>query len=334
MADEGSRLGLAYHQGYLCGYSMGKRDQYETVTGVIRAFADTSVWKQSELARHLSIESRHLKKVLTNLQLSGIPLQSEEDHPHVIWSVPKKWFPGGVFFDQGDWQVLVHAVLHIPDEPRRNKMLARLLNGNIIGNVNTGIERLERGLLGQPVTPEVHHAILLVQQAVLESYPLRMEYYSASSGKMTERSISPQKFLPEPHPRLVAYCHENEELRWFRLDNIKKVELDRTMPIFESDLGEVERFIAASPDGFHDGTDTEWSFRISGQASAWVKGNLLSGMKVLSDRSDGMQVSVRGGALVVARFIVSLGASAQADQPELRQLVRDLAQESLDANSS
>jgi predicted DNA-binding transcriptional regulator YafY len=311
---------------------MGKRDQYETVTGVIKAFADNHCWRQAELARRLNIEARSLRKVLLGLQEKGMPLHHEEEHPHVIWSVPKKWFPGGVFLDHEDWELLVQVVLRIPDEARRKKILTRLLNGRVLGNVDTRIERLERGIAAQPITPEVHQATMLVQDAVMEQHPLRMTYYSASSGSLKIRVISPQKLVTEPHARLAAYCHSNHQLRWFRLDNVQRMEIDGTMQLHEVDVEEVERFIAASPDGFHDGTETEWSFVVSRHAAPWVKGNLLPGMFVDSECSDGMRVTVRGGALVVARFIVGLGGDAVAEQEQLRRLVRELADKALGAH--
>lgn len=313
---------------------MGKRDQYETVTGVIKAFADNHCWQQAELARRLGIETRSLRSVLLNLQDAGMPLHSEEEHPHVLWSVPKKWFPGGVFLDHEDWELLVQVVLRIPDDARRKKILTRLLNGRVFGDVDSRIERLERGLAALPVTAQVHQATMLVQDAVMEQRPLRILYYSASSGTLKERVVSPQRLLAEPHPRLAAHCHSNEALRWFRLDNIQRAELDRTQQLHEVDVEEVDRFIAASPDGYHDGTETEWSFVVGPRAAAWVKGNLLPGMTVVNERTDGMRVSVRGGALVVARFIVGLGGDAVAEQAALKALVRELAGKALEGNGA
>ena len=299
------------------------------MTKVIRAFSDDHVWQQAELARHLGIEARRLRTILLSLSESGMPLVRTEEHPHIFWAVPKDWFPGGVYVDEDEWDVLLQAVLHVPDETRRKKVLTRLFRGRVMGDLDGGIQRLEKRVPAQAVSPKVHQATLLVQQAVLESRPLRMEYYSASSGKLTERVVSPQKLITEPHPRLVAYCHSNHELRWFRLDNIQSIELDRAGALHEVDMELVERHIAASPDGFHDGTETEWSFVVSASAAAWVKGNLLPGMQVANERSDGMRVVARGGALVVARFVVGLGGQAIAEQPQLRDLVRELAERSL-----
>ena len=308
---------------------MGTRDQYETVTKVIRAFADCHTWRQSELARHLGIESRRLRTILLNLDQSGMPLDKDDEHPHVVWSVPKKWFPGGVFFDRDDWDVLVQAVLHVPDDHKRKGMLAKLLRGNIVGSVDEGIQKLERGILGQPVTAKVHAATLLVQQALLESKPLRIHYFSVSSQKLTYRVVSPQRFKTESHPRLVAYCHSNEELRWFRLDNVLEGELVLEGDLVEVSDEEVRRFIDASPDGYHDGTDTEWSFLVEPSAANWVRRNLLPGMVVAHERTDGLLVRVRGGALVVARFIASLGGQATAQEESLRSLVLELTRATL-----
>jgi predicted DNA-binding transcriptional regulator YafY len=311
---------------------MGTRDQYETVTGVVKAFADSNVWKQAELARHLQIESRRLRTILENLKAQGMPLVNESEHPHVLWSVPKKWFPGGVFFELDDWEVLVQAVLHIRDPKRRKALLTRLLNGRIMGSVESGIERLEQGISGLPVSPEVQKALLEVQQALLLQKPLTMLYYSVTSGSRTERVISPQRLFTEPHARLVAYCHLRETLRWFRLDNIAYPRRAEDKAYQKVTPEELTTFIASSPDGYHDGTATEWSFVVSPKAAAWVRGNLLPGMHCAEESSAGLRVTARGGALVVARFIASLGGEAVAQQESLREHVCEIARRSVEKN--
>lgn len=304
---------------------MGARGNYQTVTKVIQAFAAQRTWSQAALARRVGVESRRIKDILTELQADGMPLQDEKDHPHVYWSVPPHWFPGGIFFDQEDWDVLLHAVLHIPDEKRRKQLLSRLLHGRILGSVEAGVRRLDQAISGLPVTSEEQKAILLVERAILEQKALSIRYFSASSGTLGWRVVSPQRLVTEPHARLAAHCHKNNTLRWFRVDNIQRADIDREAAYQEVDVDEVSAFVAASPDGFHDGTDTEWTFIVAPSAASWVRGNLLHGMVPVEDTPRGMRVATRGGALVVARFVVSLGGDAVAEAPQLKDLVRELA---------
>jgi len=72
---------------------MGTRDNYETVTRVMQAFVAQRTWQQAELARHVEVQPRALRSLLTSLLQSGMPLDKDEEHPHVYWSVPPHWFP-------------------------------------------------------------------------------------------------------------------------------------------------------------------------------------------------------------------------------------------------
>jgi len=77
---------------------VGQRSSTETVVAILKAFLDVRTWKQADLARHIGVQSATLHKRLVELRASGIPLDDEREHPHVFWSVPKSWYPGGVLF--------------------------------------------------------------------------------------------------------------------------------------------------------------------------------------------------------------------------------------------
>ena len=313
---------------------MGTRDNYETVTRIMQAFVRDNTWAQKDLARHVGVEVPALRRVLANLAAAQMPLERQEDHPHIYWSVPKKWFPGGVVFDAEDWQVLVHAVLRITDKKRREKLLRRLLAGRHPVNVNdAGLERLNRAVAATPVTTEEHEKILLIEQALLEAVPLAIYYYSASSGRLGWRVISPQRLLAAPPGRMVAVCHETDELRWFRIDNIQRARLESAQSPKSAHVEALEAFLASSIDGFHDGSDEVLAFRVRSPEANWVRSNLLPGMAIDPNPSTmPLRVACRGAALIVARFVVGLGGAAVAEEDRLKGLVRQLAADSLQAN--
>lgn len=261
-----------------------------------------------------------------------MPLEKEEDHPHVYWSVPKHWFPGGVVFDLEDWDVLVHAVLGISDERRRQKLLGRLLSGRGAGaDVREGLERLHEAVEATPLRPEESESVLLIERAAFEAVPLAMYYYSASRGALAWRFVSPQKVFPE-RLRLAAHCHSNGVLRWFRVDNIQRARLAPEEPWMKVDQETLAAFLASSVDGFRDGTEQELVFRVQPPASHWVRRNLLPGMQAEETTGGELKVTARGAAPVVARFIAGLGGSAVAEGEGLRALVRDVAEGALGAH--
>ena len=68
---------------------VGQRSQSETLAAILKAFLDQRTWKQADLARHVGVLPATIKKHLEELRASGVPLESEKDHPHVFWSVPR-----------------------------------------------------------------------------------------------------------------------------------------------------------------------------------------------------------------------------------------------------
>jgi len=175
--------------------------------------------------------------------------------------------------------------------------------------------------------------LLLVEQSLLDEVPLSIHYYSASSGQLAWRVISPQKLITEPHGRIAAFCHINKQLRWFRLDNIQRAHLERGQPRQEATPEELDAFLGSSVDGFRDGSEEELAFRVRSPESSWVRRNLLSGMTIDHESGgDGLRVVARGGALVLARYIVGLGGLAVAEGEPLKSLVRQIAAAAAQAN--
>ena len=106
---------------------MGQRSSTETVVAIVQAFLQRRTWTQAELARHVGVAVPALRKRLNELCTSGFPLDREEDHPHVFWSVPKDWFPGGVVFSGEDVPDLLRQLAHLPRGAARDRLLGKVL---------------------------------------------------------------------------------------------------------------------------------------------------------------------------------------------------------------
>jgi len=314
---------------------MGARGNYETVVLVIQAFVEQRTWRQAELARRAEVEPRRIRRVLEELQRSGMPLEREEEHPHVYWSVPPSWFPGGVLFKAEDWQVLLEAALRISSLEKRAKLLSALLAGRVgRGLPAEGAARLNAGVVALPMSPEEEQAIPTIQEAIASGRAVRIRYFSASRGELSARTVSPSRLLLGPPCRLAAFCHRNEGLRWFRVEDIQRAEIDETQSYRECPALEVDAFLAESPDGFHDASSERHTFLVSPTIKSWVRRNLPSGMTAEDLPSGEIRVSARGGLIVVARFVVGLGQEARAESPRVAELVRQLAQGALQSHPS
>lgn len=177
-----------------------------------------------------------------------------------------------------------------------------------------------------------HEATLGAEEAISKERRFEGRYYSSASGDRSERVLSPYHLSLSPRPRLVAFCHRDRTLKWFRLDGFDRVRVtdEPREPIEAATLA---AFLEASVDGFHDGTASELSFLVDAPDSRWVRRNLPSGMRLdpTHRSSTSIRVLARGGLLVVARFVVGLGAAARVESPELRDAVVALAKSALDA---
>lgn len=316
---------------------MGTKNAYETITRVVQAFTTARTWKQADLARSVEVTSERVGKVLQELVDAGMPLDRDEDPPQVYWSVPKHWFPGGVVFAEDDWAVLVHALLRIADEPRKKRLLGRLLEGRLGRGVEVGgLERLERAVAGTPLSAQEHALVLQIEGALMEGKALRIYYFSTSGGTLEWRTITPVKVQTEPRARIAAVCHRSQTLKWFRVDNVQRAEIAADEPRAAVEDAALDRFLNSSVDGYNDGTEKEYSFVVRNPEAHWVRRNMLAGMSAAPDYSSklGLRVTARGAALVVARFVSGLGGAGTAEGDALRGLVRHLAEETLAANGA
>jgi predicted DNA-binding transcriptional regulator YafY len=106
---------------------VGQRSNTETIIAILRAFLDARTWKQAELARAIGVQAATLHRHLVELQTSGVPLHAERDHPHVYWSVPKSWYPGGVLLTSEQVTEVFRHLSRIPKGKARNQLLDSLL---------------------------------------------------------------------------------------------------------------------------------------------------------------------------------------------------------------
>ena len=91
-----------------------------------------------------------------------------------------------------------------------------------------GIERLGEGPGGIAVKWEPGPAghLRIAQEALAERRRLRLEYFSAHRGELTERVVDPWGLVAALGQwYLVAWDHLSEDERMFRIDRIKEVEM-------------------------------------------------------------------------------------------------------------
>lgn len=313
---------------------MGQRSSTVTVVELVQAFLEQRTWTQKALADRLEMTSAAVRERLKELE--GIfNLERQEDHPHVYWSVPKDWFPGGVLFTREQLPDLLRLLLRLPQGKQRDSLLETVLRNlprsdpNVV--MKDGQPSLPNAVVPPTTSKQEELYLSVVEDAAARKVPLGFHYFTASRGLMSTRHASVQRVVLGRTARFVAMCHREDKLKWFRVENIMSAHLDKAETFRKADPETIEQFLRASVEGFNaGGTPAELSFVVREPESRWVTNNLLSNMRCEQISNNRVRVTVETNAILqVARYVVGLGAAAIAETPALADAVEVLARGAL-----
>jgi predicted DNA-binding transcriptional regulator YafY len=178
---------------------------------------------------------------------------------------------------------------------------------------------------------EVH--LVHVEDAAMLKRTLTLKYLTTGHDKARWRPVSVQSVVPGPPARFIAFCHETQVLKWYRLDNVQGAHFDDPEPYRPADPGQVEAMLAESVDGFHQGGAVHCAFFVREPESRWVAHNLPVSMSPEPAPGGTRFMATTAGVLRLARFVVGLGAAARAETPELADQVKELARGALEGIS-
>ena len=108
---------------------MSQRSATATVSAILWAFLCERTWLQPALARRVGVSVRTLRGRLEELLANGVPLERQDDPPHVYWSVPRGWVPDGVVFKNDAAADVLRFVARCPRSAKRDALMQRLLCG-------------------------------------------------------------------------------------------------------------------------------------------------------------------------------------------------------------
>lgn len=304
---------------------MGTRSSTETITAILKAFLDQRTWRQAELARHVGVLPPVIHKRLCELQAQGFPLHSDFDHPHVYWSVPQSWFPGGVLFTGDQITELFRQLSRLPRSRGREQLIATLLGALPGAPAGANVLPAETSAREEQHLP-------VIEDAAHSGTSLRLRYFSASRGNESTRHASVHRVIPGPPARFIATCHRSGELKWFRVASVSEARLDASEAFRPADPEQLEAYLRASLDGFHGGGAAEThAFFVRDPEARWVARNLLEEMRC-EEEAGGIHVTAQTAALDrLARYVVGLGGAARPLTAALQAEVARLAQGALAA---
>lgn len=304
---------------------MGRKSGVATVGAILEAFEAKRSWRQPDLARRVGVSVPALRKHLAEL-VHVLPLEERRTGQDVAWVLPRDWNASGLVLKQATVAGIVRLLTRSPRSKLRDELLAALVRKS---------PRLPTPLaVAPPSLTETEERVLpLLEDAAARHVVVSMRYVSASRGGEQSRRVSVARILPGPPVRFVGHCHLSGELRRFRAEGVRSLDLvgdERFVAVPEA---EVDAFVAQAVGGFAErGGPGECAFVVRAPEARWVRQNLLDGMQA-ADRAGGeVRVTADGRALrAVARYVVGLGEAARPETPELRAAVRALAEGALRA---
>lgn len=292
---------------------------------MLLAFLKQRTWKQAELARHVGVERKTLKRILDDLNVGGMAIEAEEDPPHVYWSVPKTWFPGAVAFRGEELNELVRVLQLAPQSNGRDRLLG------VIATTATGIRGTPtaNAIFTRSLSPHEETALANLQQSAQSKRALGIKYFTLSRGDLANRSVSVHRLLVDVG-RFIATCHRDGRLKWFRIDGVQSVYTVPDEPYRDADDAALAQLIDESVDGYHSGTSpTRCVFKVHQRDARWVKAQLPMPFEAEDTGEFTRFTAVTCGVLPLARLLVGLGASAVVETPQLAALVEELAKGAL-----
>lgn len=308
---------------------MGKRSATETVFGIVGAFLEKNTWTQAALAKRLEMTPASVRKRLEEMRAGGMPLERDEEHPHVHWSIRKGWLPGALQFKSEEVPDLLRVIARAPRDRRR----ARLLEA--IKQRMPGINFDGAAVTGPELSAE-NEALAVLEDGANQKIPVHMRYHTANTGALTWRHVSVHQVEAGAHPRFIATCHRDGKLKRFRVEGVTSARLDQNEPYRVTTPEALEKYRSESVDGFHQSGDAvHCAFVVRAPEDAWAGLNLPEGSFKPQKIAGGTRFTIDTAALIiVARFVVGLGDAARVETPELAREVAQIAKGALKSASS
>jgi len=306
---------------------MGQRGAHETFIAIIGAFVAQRRWPQAALAREAGVGTEVIRKHLTKMKEDGWPLEEHKEFPHVVWRMPPNWYPGVLALKAEEVPDLLRLLARSPRSAARERLLKILLQRLPLKNAGPPFETAVRA---PELSQDEEQWIAILEDAAAKKIAVRMHYTTASRRDDATRHVSVHHVEVGAYPRFLATCHNTDRLKWFRVAGVSHARFDRSEPYRDQDPEKIAAVERNTIGGFHEeGPPVTCTFFVRQPEAAWVKRNLLRGMKYEA-ATNGIRVSIDTAAVhVVARFVVQLGEAARAETPELAQRVAAIAQGAL-----
>jgi len=286
--------------------------------------------RAEDLAGHCEVRLRTIYRDLAALGEAGVPISGEVGVGYTLvkgYHLPPVLFTAeeaATLFVGGELvKRFADASLHAPADSALLKIRAILP-----ADRQDELQRLERAtVIAAPQHPPpgiTNDTLRPIQQALVTRRVLRLVYRARARSDDTVRDVEPMGAVFGGNAwYLVAWCRLRGEVRHFRLDRIRKLDLtaERFVPREDFDL---QRHLAEIET---DSPKIEVTLRVTPAALDRVRAESYTGVLAETPHGNSVEVRLRTYSLEwCARWVLSFGGEVQAiTPPALRTQVGKLA---------
>jgi len=163
-----------------------------------------------------------------------------------------------------------------------------------------------------------------IEHAIKSKKCIVITYLSIRTGRLTDRSVDPYALIFRRHAwYLIGFCHLRKDIRTFRIDRIKQVEITDEQFERQEDFN-VEKYFDDAWELYKGGEVIEAKIRFDPKIAPLILEGRRHPSQKIEIKADGSLIytaKVRG-VEEIGRWILSFGKKAEAiSPPELRRFV-------------
>ena len=184
-----------------------------------------------EMAERFEVTNRTIYRDIHTLRLAGVPIGEEEGKGYFL--VDGYRLPPVMFTTQEARALLTTSKIlnyHTEDSLKQNYESALLKIKAVLSIRDKDKLEFLNSRIGfqKPWAPTSVH-LDCIQNAITENEKIKIQYQSRNENQITERIINPHAvYFSGAVWTTIAYCELRKELREFRLDRIKNLQLLQT----------------------------------------------------------------------------------------------------------
>ncbi|MBO7746127.1 YafY family transcriptional regulator [Paenibacillus sp. MWE-103] len=315
---------------------MSKADNMLAILMLLRARRRMTA---RQLAEELEVHRRTVYRCIDGLCAAGVPVVSETGRDGGYY-LTEAFKLEPLFFDPEEQKALLHAIQFAKRSGYPYEEAMERAVGKIKRSADAGqAERLERqrgyvDVVQGPADAALAGLLELLETAIDGSRSLEMAYATGRYGELTQRRFDPYGLARWKGKWYAAgYCHLRGELRSFRVDRIRGLELA------DGAFARPEGFSAGAflldgllpPEAGDAAADGGVTVRVAGTQQAldelcahWLFGRALAER---TERTAAFRLDEESLYAAAPHYLLSLGGQIRVEAPaELRRCLRELAE--------